>query len=126
MASTISWEAWLPTSWNSGIDTYWIPVHGCSATPGFFGSTSDMISLVSAANSPPASLYSGTSQIDSRVPGGVRAQPSSEPTRFRYSFEVAQRTNCQAASWLSLSALIPRFHDHSQPESVVSLTGART
>ena len=61
MPSTISWETWLPTSWNSGIDTYWMPIQGCGLTPGCSGLTSDMICLVNAANSPPAALYSGTS-----------------------------------------------------------------
>jgi hypothetical protein len=63
-----------------------------------------------------------------RLPGapGARVQQGSDPTIFRYSWEVAQRTKSQAASRSSLPALILRFHHHSQPEPVVSLTGART
>src|SRR5690242_1133590 len=96
--------------------TYWMPTHGCGSTPGWTGLTSFMIFAVSGANSPPAWMYCGMRYVDFRVPGGVRGQPSWEPTSFAYSLDVAHWTNVQAASLCSDSALMPRFHDHSQPE----------
>src|ERR687897_600233 len=101
MAAEISCETFVPRSWNSGMAMYCTPTHGCGCTPGCSTLTSSMADNVCGAKAAAASLYSGISYVDVRVPGGTRAQPSSEPTSSMYSFDVAQDMKRQAASFFS-------------------------
>ena len=53
---------WLPTSWNSGMPTYWTPgTPGRGVVPGLSMGAAAIESSVGSANAAAASLYSGIS-----------------------------------------------------------------
>ena len=58
-----------------------------------------------------------------REPGGTLLQPIFSPTSLMYSLLVAHLTNLIAASLFFVDAGTARFQLHSQPDSVVLLTG---
>src|SRR5690349_24988631 len=59
-----------------------------------------------------------------RLPDGTFAQPSLWATSSSYSLELAQAMNFSAASCFLEAACMAQDQVHSQPEDVVSLTGA--
>ena len=61
-----------------------------------------------------------------RLPDGMLAQPWFAPASSSYSFDDAQETNFQAASYLVLFFSIAHDQAYSQPDALVFLTGACT
>src|SRR4030088_359162 len=71
-----SWVHRLPTSWNCGMPTYCTPGRpGRFVVPGLLIGAACIAASVFAANAAAACLYCGIWYVDSRVPGGIDAQP---------------------------------------------------
>src|SRR4029453_12934690 len=118
---------WLPTSWNSGMPTYWTPGSpGRLVVPGLSIGAAEIDLSVGSANAAAAFLYCGISYVDLRVPGGIEAHPPGtlDPASLRYWGPVAKEMNFQALSaWLDVCG-IASAQDHSHPEAGVLSTGA--
>src|SRR3954452_14570547 len=66
----------LPTSWNCGMPTYCTPGRpGRFVVPGLLIGAACIAASVFAANAEAARLYCGSLYVESRVPGGMEAQP---------------------------------------------------
>ena len=59
-----------------------------------------------------------------RLPDGTLDQPSLDATSSSYFFELAQAMNLPAASCFLEAACTAQDQVHSQPEDLVSFTGA--
>ena len=71
-----SWVHRLPTSWNCGMPTYCTPGRpGRLVVPGFLIGAAFIAARVFEANAAAAFLYCGIWYVESRVPGGIAAQP---------------------------------------------------
>ena len=69
-------------------------------------------------------MYSGFSYVDSRLPAGTRAQPSSLPTSSSYSLLEAHSMNSAAESAFLVVLGIAQAQAQSQPADSVSFVGA--
>src|SRR6185436_12772037 len=83
----------LPTSWNCGMPTYCTPGSpGRFVVPGLLIGAAVIAASVVAANAFAAALYCGMRYVDTRVPGGIAAQPPfvCVPAALMYCALVAQ------------------------------------
>src|ERR1700712_461291 len=106
------------------MSTNWMPTVGRGWVPGSVGLAFFRASRVAGANAAAALVYSGFEYSEARLPDGTVAQPVFWPTRFSYCDEEAQEMNFQAASALVVFFSIIQDQAYSQPEDLVSLTGA--
>src|SRR3954449_9777737 len=122
-----SWVQRLPTSWNSGIPTYCTPGRpGRLVVPGLLMGAAFIASRVFDANAAAASLYCGSLYVESRVPGGIAAQPPLVfvPAALMYDGPVAHAMYFQASAGSGELLGIASAQLHSHPDAFVFTTGA--
>src|SRR5258706_810033 len=123
-----SWVQRLPTSWNCGMPTYCTPGRpGRLVVPGLLIGAAFIASSVFAANAAAACLYWGIWYVESRVPGGIDAQPPFVfvPAALMYDGPVAHEMYFQASAASGELFGIASAQLQSQPDAFVFTTGAR-
>src|SRR6266536_2060419 len=122
-----SWVHRLPTSWNCGMPTYCTPGRpGRLVVPGLLIGAAFIAARVFEANAAAARLYWGISYVESRVPGGIAAQPPFVfvPAALMYDGPVAHAMYFQASAGSGELFGIASAQLHSHPDAFVFTTGA--
>src|SRR4051794_36336342 len=117
----------LPTSWNCGTPTYCTPGRpGRFDVPGLLIGAACIAASVLDANAAAACLYCGILYVESRVPGGIEAQPPfvCVPAALMYAALVAHEMYFHASVASGELFGIASAQLQSQPDAFVFSTGA--